>query len=88
MLETTAWIKTLKNKADMRAAAYGVVKMIQVGMAEIQKIIGRVKGVRCYNAACAKEGLAQLPLSDSKKTDILNGPTINMKDTGKMTWPQ
>lgn len=88
LLETTAWIKALKNKEDVRATAYGVVKMIQTGMAEIQKAPGRVKGAEHYKADYAKEWLDQLPLSDSEKAAILNGPTIGMKDPGKVVWPQ
>ena len=88
LLETTAWIKALKNKEDVRATAYGVVKMIQTGMAEIQKTTGRVKDAEHYKADYAKEWLDQLPLSDSEKAAILNGPTISMKDPGKAVWPK
>ena len=79
--ETTAWIKALQDKAELRAAAYGAVKMIQTNLVE------RDKDTK-YPAAYAKEWLEQFPLSDAEKTAILNGPTIGMKDTGKVPWPQ
>jgi len=44
--------------------------------------------VGLYDRAYAKEWLDQLPLSDSEKADILNGPVISMKDTGKVPWPK
>jgi len=85
---TTTWIKTLKNKDEMRAAAYGVVKCIQMGLTEKQQGTERARDVELYKPAYAKEWLDQLPLSDTEKTYILNAPNITQKDTGKVTWPK
>lgn len=87
LLETTAWIKTLKNKEEIRAASCGVVKMLQLGLTEKQKTLGRNTDVEHYKAAYAKEWLDQIPLSDSEKTDILNSPVISMIMPGKPVWP-
>jgi len=93
LLEATAWIKTLKNPEEVRATAYGVVKMLQTNLVEIQKGAGKAKppageAVEHYKAAYAKEWLDQLPLSDAEKAAILDGPAISMKDTGKVPWPK
>jgi hypothetical protein len=84
----TAWIKTLKNQDEVRAAAYGAVKMIQTGLVERPSSAEGAKDAELYDRAYAKEWLDQLPLSDAEKTAILDGPTIGMKDTGKVPWPK
>ena len=90
---TTAVIKALKNKEEVRAAAYGVVKAIQSKMVRIPRNAVETKdadkkSAASYDRAFAKEWLDPFPLSDSEKTDILNGPNIASSDRGKIPWPQ
>ena len=75
----TAWIKTLKNRDEVRSAAYATVKEIQ--KKNVKNEFGETKDF-------SKEWLQQLPLNDEERTCILNGKEIDMKVVGKIQWPE
>ena len=82
----TAWIKTLGDKEELRAAVSGAFKTIQMGIAD------KVSGGGLYDAAYAKEWLDQFPLSDLDKTYIIHTAdkdlAIHGSKIGKIVWPQ